>query len=225
MRRLAVFAGGFTLEAAEEICAGEALEEGEVIDLVTHLIDKSLVGFDEQNGQARYRLLETVRQYGLERLLESGEAADVRRRHRDWYLALVERAYPDFLTGQRHELWLERLETEHDNLRAALEWSETDENGAEAELRLVGALHLFWFRQDHWAEAQGRLERALARSAAAQPSVLPRALAAATDFAWRRGDHGLARTLGEKGLALCRGLEDKENCSKWKSWIYRWPMP
>ncbi len=210
LRRLSVFAGGWTLEAAESVCAGGSVEAADILDLLTSLVDKSLVLAEIQGGEARYRLLETVRQYGRDRLVEAGEETEVRARHRAWCLALAERAYPDFMRGQRHEIWLERLETEHDNLRAALEWNDADKNGAEAGLHLAGALHWLWYRHDHWGEAHGWLERVLARSANAPPSALPRALLAATHFAWRRGNYGLATTLGEKGLALCHDLGDKE---------------
>ncbi len=210
LRRLSVFAGGWALDAAEAVCAGAGIEAASILDRLASLADKSLVIAETQGGEARYRLLQTVRQYGRDRLQESGEASDVRKRHRGWYLELAEQAYPELMRGQRHEPWLEQLETEHDNFRAALEWSETEENDAEATLRLVGALHWFWFRHDHWDEARGWLERALARGADAPPSALPRALLAATHFAWRRGDYGLSTTLGEKGLALSHDLGDKE---------------
>src|SRR5262249_36586413 len=134
LRRLSVFAGGWTLDAAEVICLGEGVAASDILDRLTQLVDKSLVVAEARGGGARYRLLETVRQYGRDRLLESGEANGLRRRHRDWYLALAERAGPE-LRGPRAEVWVARLETEHDNLRAALQWSEADQDGAEAGLR------------------------------------------------------------------------------------------
>ena len=210
LRRLSVFAGGWMFEAAEAICSGDGVEASNILDLLTQLVDKSLVVAETRDAEARYRLLETVRQYGSDRLQESGEADLVRTRHRNWYLALAEQAHPDLHRGQRGELWLERLETEHDNLRAALEWSEMEKDGAEAGLRLAGALYWFWLRREHWSEARGQLEGALARSAEAPPSALPLALCGATQFAWRRGDYALARALGEKGVALCRELGEKE---------------
>ena len=114
-RRLSVFAGGFTLEVAESVCAGEDLERDEVLELLSHLVDKSLVTARERGGEARYRLLETVRQYGREKLSESGEAGRLRERHAGYYLALAEEAEPE-LKGARQVAWLERLEREHDNL-------------------------------------------------------------------------------------------------------------
>jgi predicted ATPase/class 3 adenylate cyclase len=144
LRRLAVFAGGFTLETAEAVCTGMDAETSAVLDLLTHLVDKSLVIMEERGGTSRYRLLDTVRQYGRNKLLESGEDPRVRRRHRDWYLQLAEAAEPE-LHGPDQRLWLDRMEMEHDNLRTALDWSKVDEDGSEAGLRLAGALWWFWY--------------------------------------------------------------------------------
>src|SRR6202035_1116239 len=105
LRRLSVFAGGWTLEAAEAVCAEEGIERWEVLDLLTALVDKSLV-VEEPGAETRYRLLETIRQYSRERLLEAGESAAVQRQHRDWCLALAERAE---LFGAEQAEWLERL--------------------------------------------------------------------------------------------------------------------
>jgi non-specific serine/threonine protein kinase len=208
-RRLSVFAGGWTLDAAEAVCANGGVEADQVLDLLTSLVDKSLVLTEIQTGAARYRFLETVRQYAHDRLAENDEDARVRTRHRDWYLALVEQANRE-LPGPRAEPWLERLETEHDNLRAALQWSKAEKYGAEAGLRLAGALFWFWFRHDNWSEGLAWTEGALARSSEAPPSAPLRALAAAIYFASQRGDQGKARTLGERGLTLCRELGDDD---------------
>jgi len=136
LRRLSVYAGGWTLEAAEAICVGGGVEASDILDLLTSLVDKSLVLAETPRGEARYRLLETVRQYAYDRLPEAGEEAEVRTRHRDWYLVLAEQADRE-LHGPRQELWLERLEMEHDNLRAALERSRVQKDGAEAGASLV----------------------------------------------------------------------------------------
>jgi non-specific serine/threonine protein kinase len=210
LRRLSVFAGGWTLEAAEAVCGGDGIEGPEILGLLTRLIEKSLAVADTHNGAARYSLLETVRQYAQEKLVEEGAADRLRRAHRDWYLALAEQAARE-LRGPREDPWLERLETEHDNLRAALEWSRAEKDGAEAGLRLVAALHFFWWHRDLWNEGMRWTEEALGRSSEAPRSALPRALAAATHFARGLGDYELATALGEKGLALCRELGDKES--------------
>jgi predicted ATPase/class 3 adenylate cyclase len=214
LRRLSVFAGGWTLDAAEDVCAGDGVEELEVFGLLTQLVDKSLVMMEIQGEEARYRLLETVRQYARDRLAEPEETDAVRRRHRDWYLRFAEQAEREIRRPEQ-VMWLERLHTEHDNLRAALEWSRADEDGAEAGIRLVGALVGFWLRHGHWSEARGWIEGALARRSRVPPSVLPKALHGATNLAWRRGDYNLAKTLGEEGLALCDEFGDKEN----RAWL------
>jgi non-specific serine/threonine protein kinase len=211
LRRLSVFAGGWTLEAAESVCAGAGVEMTSILDVLTSLVDKSLVQAETLQGEARYRLLETVRQYARDRLAEAGEESDVRARHRDWYLALAEQAWPE-LFGPQSGLWLERLETEHDNMRAALEQSKTDTHGAEAVLRLAGALFWFWTRHGNWNEAGQWLAGALARSAEAPPAALPRVLAGMAQFAWRHdGDYETAETLAEKGLTVYRQLGDTDD--------------
>ena len=209
LRRLSVFAGGWTLEAAESVCAGGSVEAAVILDLLTSLVDKSLVLAETQRGEARYRLLETMRQYGWDKLQESGEVNDFRGRHRDWYLTLAEQAASE-LKGARQALWLERLENEHDNLRAALEWSRADRNGAEAGLRLAGALVVFWIRHGHWSEGRWWTESALARGAEAPPAAALKALHGAANLARRQGDYSRARALAEKGLRTCRELEDNQ---------------
>ena len=121
LQRLAVFAGGWTLDAAEQVCAGEGVEERRVLDLLTSLADKSLVLAEQNDGDYRYRLLETVRQYAQDRLLDSGVDQAVRNRHHGYYLALAEEAEPKLVGAEQIE-WLQRLEVEHENLRAALNW-------------------------------------------------------------------------------------------------------
>src|SRR5919107_2985803 len=120
-RRLSVFAGDFALEAAESVCVGEDLERDEMLELLSHLVDKSLVVVREQDGETRYRLLQTVHQYGREKLSESGEAGQVQEWHARYYLRLAEEAEPE-LKGEQQVAWLERLEQERDNLRATMRW-------------------------------------------------------------------------------------------------------
>jgi tetratricopeptide (TPR) repeat protein len=158
-----VFAGGWKLEAAEAICAGEGLERDDVLDLLTQLVNKSLVIPDsEAEDEARYRLLETIRQYARERLLEAGSGENVRDRHLDYYLKYAERAEPE-LRGPNQLLWLDRLEKEIDNIRAALEWA-PDANVA-AGMRLVSALLWFWHIRGGKSEGIDWLERVLSAEA------------------------------------------------------------
>src|ERR671917_1439263 len=155
-RRLSVFAGGFTLEAAESICAGEELQRNEVLDLLSHLVDKSLVIMWEDRTGTRYRLLETIRQYGKERLEEVGEAAHVRERHAGCYLAVAEEAEPE-LKGERQVTWLEPLETEHENLRVTMAWL-LGRGESEEAARLGWALWLFWGIRTHLGEGRRAME-------------------------------------------------------------------
>jgi predicted ATPase/DNA-binding CsgD family transcriptional regulator len=208
-RGLSVFAGGFTLEAAESICAGEDLQRDEVLDLLSHLVDKSLVIMREESGEARYRLLETVRQYGREKLSESGEAKKVQGRHAEYYLVLAEEAEPQ-LKGGRQVAWLERFEREHDNLRAAMRWL-LERGESEKAARLGWALWLFWWIRGHFAEGRRSMEQMLAgKDSAAMPaSARARALFVAGTMACGQGDDRAAEPLLEEGAALFRELRDR----------------
>jgi predicted ATPase/class 3 adenylate cyclase/tetratricopeptide (TPR) repeat protein len=166
LRRLSVFAGGCTLEASEAICAGEGLARDAVLDLLAQLVNKSLVIPDfEAGAEARYRLLETICQYSRERQLEAGGGDKVRDRHLGFYLKLAERAEPE-LRGPDQVVWLDRLEKEVGNLRAALEWSL--EVNVEAGLQLAGALLWFWHIRPHKSEGIEWLVRVLAAEARAR---------------------------------------------------------
>jgi predicted ATPase/DNA-binding SARP family transcriptional activator/DNA-binding NarL/FixJ family response regulator len=205
--RLSVFAGGFTLEAAEAVCPGGIIEEGEVLNLVSRLVDKSLVVAETTaEGQVRYRMLEPLRQYAREELEESREAEVVLSRHAAFFLTLAERAEPE-LKRIRQEAWLEWLEAEHDNFRAALLWAQR-RGEMELELRLGAALVEFWHLHVHHNEAQRWLGEALAKEGAS-PSVRVRALERAGFLAWEEGNYERAVTLGEEALELARSLGDE----------------
>lgn len=206
LRRLSVFAGGFTIESVEAICAGGGVSTEEVLDIFARLADKSWV-IVEDKGESRYRLLETVRQYSQDKLRESGEIARFQEKHRDWYLALAERVEPELL-GPDESAWLDRLDLEHDNLRLALEWSLANQEG-EAELRLTSALGWFWFRRGYWTEGRDRLEGALARSQGAPTRARAKALYRAGFLAWRVGDYRRAVALSEESRILCRNMNDR----------------
>ncbi len=209
--RLSVFAGGWALDSAESVCAGGSVDAASILDLLTSLVDKSLVLAETHRGEARYRLLETVRQYARDRLVEAGEDAEVRTRHRTWCVALAERGAAE-LRGPRQRIWLERLEREHDNLGAALAWGRDDPGGADAMLRLAGALGpWFWWFRGYWGEARRWLEEALNDRRDAPRTLLPVVYYCATYYAWRLGDHERAKMLAEEGLAVARDLGDKSN--------------
>jgi predicted ATPase/DNA-binding CsgD family transcriptional regulator len=210
-RRLSVFAGGWTLETAEVVGSGEGVEEGEVLDLLSGLVEKSLIvaeGIGE-GGKVRYRMLEPVRQYALKKLEGSGEVRAVRRRHAVFFLALAEEAEPE-LMGPNQRAWLGRLETEHDNLRAALSWSLA--NGeSDLGLPLSGALGQFWSLRAHYDEGRRWLEAALAQGDTPSASARAKALFQAGDIAREQGDYERSVTFGEESLALYRRLGDKAN--------------
>src|SRR5262249_49477159 len=135
----------------------------EVLELLTHLVDKSLVVAEEgSSGEERYRLLETIRQYAGEKLSDADETAAVRDRHASWFLAFAEQGAGG-LAGPAQEQWLERLEIDHDNLRAALDWIEASPDAADAHLRLVAALSDFWLLRGHLSDGDARIRPALAR--------------------------------------------------------------
>ena len=173
--RLSVFAGGWTLEAAEVVGAEVDNEQVDVLDVLSRLVDKSLVVAETTGGGGvRYRMLEPIRQYAREKLEEGGEAEEVRRQHASFFLSLTEE--PELrLRGAEDVEWLERLEAEHDNLRAALSWV-LERGEAELGLRLAGALWPFWEAHGHYSEGRRWLEEALEKggqaSAAARAKVL-----------------------------------------------------
>jgi tetratricopeptide (TPR) repeat protein len=190
---------------------GSVIEDWQVLDLLSALVDKSLVVYEQgENGQGRYHLLETVRQYARDRLMESGGAGQTpRERHRDHFLALAEEAKPK-LRGPEQGLWLERLESEHDNLRAALEWCLEDEEGVEAGLRLSGALSVFWQTRGHVSEGRAGSAAALSRLGTQERTkARADALSGAGILAHMQGDYAPARSLFEETLALQREIGDK----------------
>lgn len=209
LERLAVFQGGWTLEAVEALCAGMGIEEREILDLLTSLVDKNLVVCEPQGEQNRYRLLETVRQYARERLMESGESATLRGRHRDYFLRLAEAAAPK-LNGPEQTAWLERLETEHDNLRAALAWCLEEPGGMEVGLRLTKALKTFWQVRRHLSEGQVFYEAVLSRPDM-QGHTPARALALHDRgmIAYTQGEYMAACSFYEESVVIWRELGDK----------------
>jgi predicted ATPase/class 3 adenylate cyclase len=204
--RLAVFAGGWTLAAAEAVGTGGEVDKSHVLDLLTYLVQKSLVEFDAEGG--RYRLLETVRQYAGERLEESGGGEAARERHRDYFLALAEEAEPK-LTGPEQTEWLQRLEEEHENLRASLEWSFV-EVGSGGGLRLCGALHRFWETRGHLSEGRDSCLRVLGKAGVKERMPeRAKALNTAGVLAQHQGDYPAARAQLEESLAIRRELGDR----------------
>jgi predicted ATPase/class 3 adenylate cyclase len=201
IRRLSVFAGGWDLEAAEEVAAGGEIRAEDLLDLLERLVEKSLVVADTQAGAARYRMLETIREYSRERLTEVGEETEFRRRHFAWALGLADRSEAG-LSGPEQARFLERLEEEHDNCRAALGWAEA--HGSPADMQRLGAaLWRFWFVHGYLHEGRDWLRRALA-GGPTPPEVRAAALNGAGNLAWVLRDLDAARAYHEEALALRR---------------------
>jgi predicted ATPase/class 3 adenylate cyclase len=215
--QLSVFAGGFSLEAAEAVCTGGEIAREEMLDLLTRLVEKSLVMAETEVGNAeRYRLLETLRQYGRERVLAGDEAAELHDRHAAYYLALTERAEPE-LHGPRQRHWLDHLEGEHDNLHAALAWcleqaapgmGDDAAVALETGARMASALIWYWVYRDHRREAREWLDRVLSAGGMG-PALRAKVLRGAGWLAWDAQDLAHARALLEQSIALYRDLGDK----------------
>jgi predicted ATPase/DNA-binding CsgD family transcriptional regulator len=206
LRRLAVFAGGFQLDAAESVCMDANVMQERVLDSLTALVDRSLVHVEEGARVARYYLLETIRQYASDRLIESGETEAIRTRHLRFFLALAEQAQPEF---ERAGLiaWLPRLDAELDNIRAALDWSLEAQLYTDG-LRLASALWLFWLLRGHLTEGKQRFELAL-KTGDTSPSLKASALAGLGQLLVLRGDLGEAATCAREALVIARAQQDR----------------
>jgi len=206
LQRLSVFAGGWTLAAAEQTCADDGVADGEILDLLTSLSDKSLVSVEQNDGHSRYRLLETVRQYARARLMESGGEA-VEERHRDYFLALAEQAAGAQLTGENLRHWSPLLELESDNLRTALQWSIDDPTRAQAALRICGALRSYWWRWGRGSEGRDWCDKALRSASSAEPTKpLLEALIASGVMQYAIGDLTAATSTYERALVVSQEL-------------------
>jgi len=209
LQRLSVFAGGWTLEATEQVCTDKTVAQNEVLDLLTSLADKSLVAVEHSDAASRYRLLETVRQFARERLLESGGGETLRSRHREYFVALAEEAEPRLLGAEPSES-LRRLENEHDNLRSALEWTLLEPD-CGAGLRLCGALYRFWWTRGYIAEGRDWCTRVLSKAETeGQTHERAKALHVAGALAWSQNDYPSSRTLHEQSLAMSRQLREQK---------------
>jgi non-specific serine/threonine protein kinase len=204
--RLSVFIGGWTLEAAEEVCAGGAIKKTEMLDLLSHLVDKSLISV-EQDGDRRYRCLETVRQYARERSLRSGEAGRVRNLHLDFFFALVRRTEPELIRADQGA-WLNLLQRDHDNLRSALEWSLAEPKRGDKALELAAALFWFWLKRGHLSEGRKWLERALASGTPIPSSLRAKALIGLWHMTYFQGDYASTVVHLEEGLERGREAGD-----------------
>jgi predicted ATPase/transcriptional regulator with XRE-family HTH domain len=210
-RRTAIFAGGGTLEAIEAICRlpGEAAVDMEALDGVTSLLDKSLLSrTDDADGEPRFWMLWTIREFGLERLEETREAETIRRQHAGYFLALAEAAEPRLTSGERGP-WMERLENEHNNLRAALEWCQSEVGDREIGLRLAGALGWFWYFRGYFSEGLRWLGTSLALAGDLRSSSAgAKALNVAGKLAWNLGNSEAAKSHLEESVDIWRAIGD-----------------
>jgi non-specific serine/threonine protein kinase len=222
-RRLCVFAGGFTLEAAEAVCAGDAIVSRDVLELLVRLVDQSLVVAEESAARdvGRYRLLEPVRQYGWERLAAHAETAVVQAQHAAYYRDLAERA-ERALHGPDQIAWRELIEVEHDNVRAALAWSlgeEADGQAVEGGVCLAGAMGEFWFQTTHRWEGLRWLERALARSSGEASAPRAKALLWAGVLAWGVSEVVRAQRLLTESVGVARAAGDGAGLALALTWL------
>jgi non-specific serine/threonine protein kinase len=206
LRRLSVFAGGWTMQAAEEVTSGNGSEREDVLDALSRLVDKSLVNVDADEGR-RYRFLETVRQYARELLVQSGEAERLRDRHLAFFHELLRQAEPE-LTRAGQVTWLSRLHREHDNLRLALEWCLTSPGRGEQVVEFAASLCWFWIKGGHCREGQGWLERALSIGGSPSVALRAKALMSLGSLTFFQGDLVRSRTLLEESAALGRAAGD-----------------
>ena len=221
LRRLSVFAGGWTFEAAEAVCA-----DLDVLTLLTQLVNKSLVMVDDQGESTRYHLLETIRQYARDKLLEAGESEQTRTNHLDFFLQFAEHA-ETYMNGPQELEWRGLLDMEYDNLRTALEWGL--ENDVDKILRLAAALHVFWERHGYEVEGRRLLNEVLARAKtvplgegqAARERILyrARALNAIGFLSFGQGDNFGSLKAFEDSVTLLRQIEENEPLAKALSYV------
>ena len=216
-RRLSAFACCCTLTALEAVYRDLGDVPADVLDGVASLIDKSLVQTEQEGEEPRFEMLQTIHEYGLEVLASAGEMECIRRAHAHYYLRLAEDAETE-IGGPQQAAWLDRLEREHDNLRAALSWSleqaeneqaTQDDRSMETALRLAVALREFWRVHGNISEGRNFLERALAASEGIEASVQAKALIAAANLAYIQSDYDRTEVLCQESLALYRELEDQ----------------
>jgi predicted ATPase/class 3 adenylate cyclase len=206
--RLSVFAGSWTLEAAEEVCAGDGIEAYEVLEVLTQLVNKSLVVLAEhsQSGETRYRILETIRQYAREKLLEAGGGDVVRDKHLSYFVKLVEQAEPE-LYRSNQVFWMNKLDDEIDNLRMAMEWAIA--NDVELGLRIATIPWRFWQGRSYFQEEEDWLKRLLEQYKITN-ALHAQALTIHSSCRFRQGDISAAIALAKQSLEMARTLSDKQ---------------
>jgi len=223
LRRLSVFAGGWTLEAAEEVCEGDGIDSYDVLDLLTQLVNKSLVVVMEgsQGGETRYRMLETIRQYARDKLAETGKGESIRDRHLAYFVKMAEQAEPELFRSNQG-LWLKRLDAELDNLRTALEWALTKD--IEAGLRIVSTPWRFWYRK-YMGEAATWLDQLFSDIGLIAPEIKAKALQVRSDFGLYTSNTDTAIAWAQESLSLYRELDDQKGIANGLfllGWLTSW---
>ncbi|HEV2122302.1 MAG TPA: tetratricopeptide repeat protein [Chloroflexota bacterium] len=214
LQDLSIFAGGFSIEAVEEVCAhgGEEGENDDVFNVLLQLVVKSLVMVDTESSEARYRMPESLLAYARDRLVESGRLPEVRARHGRWCLDLSVQAEAGLITPHRN-YWLNQLDTEHDNIRVALDWAISNDH-PEAALRLGGAMVLFWQMRGHFSEGRQWLEAAMSTASRRPVGLFAKALWGSGFLATMMGDYDTAIPALEGCLSRFRQLGDKVGCAR-----------
>jgi predicted ATPase/class 3 adenylate cyclase len=207
--RLGVFSGGATLDAMEAVCDAQGDLSADVLDGASSLLDKSLLRQEGVEEEPRFAMLETIHEFANAKLSESGEAERARGLHAEYFLGLSEEAEPG-LKGPAQEMWLKRLDTEHDNIRAALSWA-TEQGEAELGLRLAGALGQFWYARGYFNEGKRWLAETLARGERASPLARAKALAGLSWLADVQGELYRAEAAAEEGLRLSQRAENSSS--------------
>ena len=219
LERLSVFSGGWTLEAAETVCAGDGLESRDVLDALAHLIDKSLVILDERAAEPRYRILETIRQYGQEKLREGGSADHLDDKHLQYFTALAEFFEPHFFHPDQAN-WYAKADRELDNFRGALDCALKGEK-IDFGMRIVNGLHRYWVARVYWMEATGWLQRLLALADAGDPTPLHAKATFIAGHIANYYDPATAERLGARSLKMSRALDYQQGVVN-ALWLLGW---
>jgi predicted ATPase/DNA-binding XRE family transcriptional regulator len=205
-RRLAVFVGGWTLESAEEVCSGNGIEANNILDLLSQLVNKSLLMVENTDGVPRYHRLETIHQFMREKLMESDEKDAFFQTHAEYFLKFAEAAEPHLIRAEQIT-WINGLEIEHDNMRAALQWFMKLKHGDSA-LRLASALGRFWHLRGLFGEGREHLEEALQIGIDSDKKLRAKALCWVGILAYTQGNYEVARKTLNRSFAISHKLED-----------------
>jgi DNA-binding CsgD family transcriptional regulator/tetratricopeptide (TPR) repeat protein len=207
LRRLSVFVNGWRLEAAEAVCSDDTLRSNEVMEVLSNLVDKSFVAVDSHKGRRRYHFLETIRQYAMNKLRETGEESELRNQHLEHFTHWAEINHLN-LTGPDQADWLDFFEADHDNIRTALDWSLTSGDRVGWGLSLAGTSGNFWRLRGYLSEGRERLAKILISPQNQEKNAArARALLWSANLAYLQSDYPATRSLAEEGLEIYRELD------------------